>query len=70
MSLIPVAPNTERANAKPIPIAFVSEFEHVAAEIVTHCFHPLPDVATNFFGQSAQLFASFLADLNSIAHSE
>src|SRR5438093_12006698 len=28
--------NTVRANAEPIPIAFVSEFQHVAAEIDLH----------------------------------
>src|SRR6266496_3151575 len=50
--------NTKRADRKPIAIAFVSEFEHVAAEIITHCFHSLPNVPTNFFGQGAQLFAS------------
>jgi len=59
---------TKRADTKPIAIAFVSEFEHVAAEIITHCFHSLPNVPTHFFGQDAQLFASFLADLNSIPH--
>jgi hypothetical protein len=53
---------------KAIAIAFVSEFEHVTAKIVTHCFDPVPDVATDFFGQAAQLFASFLADVNSIPH--
>src|SRR5207253_10770648 len=60
--------NTKRADTKPIAIAFVSEFEHVAAEIITHCFHSLPNAPTHFFGQDAQLFASFLADLNSIPH--
>jgi len=55
--------NTKRADTKPIAIAFVSEFEHVAAEIITHCFYSLPNVPTHFFGQGAQLFASFLADL-------
>src|SRR6266403_3998565 len=35
--------NTKRADTKPIAIAFVSEFEHVAAEIITHCFHSLPN---------------------------
>src|SRR5205809_3534082 len=58
--------NTKRADTKPIAIAFVSEFEHVAAEIITHCFHSLPNVPTHFFGQGPQLFASFLADLNSV----
>src|SRR5437868_11831619 len=60
--------NTKRADTKPIAIAFVSEFEHVTAEIITRCFHSLPNVPTHFFGQGAQLFASFLADLNSIPH--
>ena len=55
--------NTKRADTKPIAIAFVSEFEHVAAEIITHCFYSLPNVPTHFFGQGAQLFASFLADI-------
>src|SRR5439155_563916 len=55
--------NTKRADTKPIAIAFVSEFEHVAAEIIAHCFHSLPNVPTHFFGQGAPLFASFVADL-------
>jgi len=66
--LPPERRNTVRANAEPIPIAFVSEFQHVAAEIVTHCFHSLPNVATHFLRQRPQLLASFLADLKSISH--
>jgi hypothetical protein len=60
--------DTKRADTKPIAVAFVSEFEHVAAEIVAHRFHPLPNIPTHVFGQSSQLLASFLADLNSIPH--
>src|SRR5205823_12993435 len=40
--------NTKRADTKPIAIAFVSEFEHVATEIITHCFYSLPNVPTHF----------------------
>jgi len=60
--------NTIRADTKPIAIAFISEFEHVVTKIVPHHFRLLPNIAAYFFGQGAQLFASFLADLNSIAH--
>src|ERR1700730_2570296 len=56
------------ADAEPISIAFVSEFDNIASEIVTHCFHSLPDIATHFFRQGSQLLAGFLADLNSISH--
>jgi len=51
--------NTVRANAEPIPIAFVSEFQHVAAESATHCFHSLPNVATHFFRQRRNCSRAF-----------
>src|SRR5436309_11320835 len=51
--------NTKRADTKPIAIAFVSEFEHVAAEIITHCFHSLPNVPTHSLGKARNCSRAF-----------
>jgi hypothetical protein len=49
-------------------LAFVSEFHNVAAQIIAHCFHSIPNRAASVFRERAKLFARFFADLDPVAH--